>query len=71
MASPLRMLQDIARDLGPFQAPQTPLMRRVYREQQALLVYQSLTMGLINMVNGFLAISLFFSATPIWQLLAW
>lgn len=65
------LVHDILQHLGPLPPPQSALEKRTSREQQLLLVSQSLTMGVVNILNGLLAICLFLSTTPHWRLALW
>jgi signal transduction histidine kinase len=66
-----RLLNEMFQHLGSLPTPRSPLELRTYREQQMLVVHQSLAMGLINILNGFLAVSLFANTTPHWILVLW
>lgn len=71
MARSIQFLHSLSRLLGPLAPPRTALQRRTLRQQQGLLVGQSLNMGLVNIVNGLIVISLFFESTPGWRLAVW
>jgi len=68
---PQPLVHDILQHLSPLPPPQSALEKRSLREQQLLLVSQSLTMGVVNILNGLLAICLFLSTTPHWRLALW
>ncbi len=52
-------------------SPSTELGRKVLREQQVILVGQSLNMALTNIFNGLLLAVIFWGETSVWRILAW